>query len=79
MLFFLSWFIYLHCHNLSVLKNKVGHFRLVSKINQARGLPWWSSDKWNLPWSAGVVGSIPGWGTKIPHGTTKTQCNQINN
>ena len=38
----------------------------------------------NLPSNTGDVGSIPGWGTKIPHATgqpslhatTKTQCNQ---
>ena len=47
----------------------------------------------NLPCIAGDIGSIPGWGTNIPHAaeqlspsattkilcaTTKTQCSQIN-
>ena len=31
-----------------------------------QGLPWWSSGE-ELPSNAGDVGSIPGWGTKIPH------------
>ena len=35
------------------------------KINIV-GLPWWSSGK-ESPSNAGDTGSIPGWGTKIPH------------
>ena len=30
----------------------------------------------NLPSSAGDVGSIPGWGTKIPHATKPTHSNK---
>ena len=30
------------------------------------GLPWWSVVK-NSHCNAGDLGSIPGWGTKIPH------------
>ena len=32
----------------------------------------------NLPCNAEDMGSIPGWGTKTPHATMKTRCNQIN-
>ena len=34
----------------------------------ALGLPWWSSGKES---NAGDTGSIPGWGTKIPHATVQ--------
>jgi len=32
----------------------------------AREIPWWSS-AWNYTSTIGGMGSIPGWGTKIPH------------
>ena len=32
----------------------------------------------NSPSNEGDSGSVPGRGTKIPHTTAKTQCNQIN-
>ena len=32
--------------------------------------------KKNLPYEAGVMGSIPGWGTKIPCATKPVCCNR---
>ena len=32
----------------------------------------------NMPSNAGNTGSVLGWGTKIPHGATKTRCSHIN-
>jgi len=38
-----------------------------------RGLPWWSSGYNAMLPMQGDTGSIPGWGTKIPHAM---QCDQ---
>ena len=56
------------------------------KIRDFWGLPGGPVVK-NLPCSGGYAGSVPGWGTKIPHATgnyqvmpalNKTGCSDIN-
>ena len=42
-----------------------------SKIKKVRGFPGGPVVK-NLPCNAGDTGSIPGWGTKIPHSEEAT-------
>ena len=37
-----------------------------------RGLPWWFSG-YDCTSTAGDLGSIPGWGTKIPHAAQLSQ------
>ena len=37
-----------------------------SRVGTPRGFPGGPGVK-NLPWNAGDLGSIPGWGTRIPH------------
>ena len=41
------------------------HILKETPFKKFRGLPWPGAK--NLPSNAGTVGSVPGWGTKIPH------------